>query len=347
MDELKKEQYFDVLQVFRGIAALLVVVHHTYISFAFYHHLDVPMLGFIASIGKLGVDFFFVLSGFIITYSTFKNRNNASYLRSYYFNRIIKIYTPYLPISVLMILLYTFLPGVSNSDREFSLVTSLTLIPYGNPALAVAWTLIFEMCFYTIYSLNFVSVRLWNGFLFCWIIYVLVIKLDVESLSNPLLKLLSSWYNLEFLCGIFIAYLIKREILVRKNIVAITSLLFFISFIIVKYFDLSLFDFHINLLFTIAVSGFVYLGVVYQNMKINRKSVSMLLGNSSYSLYLTHSLIQVLLVRILPRSQFQFVTVLKLMFVIFICCIIGYGYFLIFEKKLMGIIKKKLEIYFL
>ena len=58
----QEKKYFDLLQVFRGIASLLVVIHHSYASFAHYHHLDNEILHFIAGVGKLGVDFFFVLS---------------------------------------------------------------------------------------------------------------------------------------------------------------------------------------------------------------------------------------------------------------------------------------------
>ena len=93
----QEKKYFDLLQVFRGIASLLVVIHHTYASFAHYHHLDNKIWHFIAGVGKLGVDFFFVLSGFIIAYTTYQFRDQTSYLKKYAFNRVIRIYIPYWP----------------------------------------------------------------------------------------------------------------------------------------------------------------------------------------------------------------------------------------------------------
>lgn len=54
---MEQKKYFDILQIYRGIAALLVVIHHTYASFAHFNNLDIPTIAFIAKVGKLGVDF--------------------------------------------------------------------------------------------------------------------------------------------------------------------------------------------------------------------------------------------------------------------------------------------------
>jgi len=78
MNSQSKNQYLDILQVFRGIAALMVVLHHSVASLRYYHKIDYPLLNYMASIGKFGVDFFFVLSGFIITYSAFSNTKNLN-----------------------------------------------------------------------------------------------------------------------------------------------------------------------------------------------------------------------------------------------------------------------------
>jgi hypothetical protein len=55
------------LQVFRGLAALAVVLHHASVSTGAFVA-DVPAWAMsVFGLGYLGVDFFFVLSGFIIS----------------------------------------------------------------------------------------------------------------------------------------------------------------------------------------------------------------------------------------------------------------------------------------
>jgi peptidoglycan/LPS O-acetylase OafA/YrhL len=164
MEKQNKSQYLDVLQIFRGIAAVMVVIHHSTGSLKYYHHLDNPFLVFIGLLGKYGVDFFFVLSGFIISYSSYFKIKQPGAFKNYVINRVLRIYIPYLPIGIFMLLLYTYIPSFSSVDRSISTITSLTLFPDGNPALSVAWTLTFEIIFYILFSIMFFSKKLWNYF---------------------------------------------------------------------------------------------------------------------------------------------------------------------------------------
>lgn len=339
-----KKQYFDILQIYRGIASLLVVIHHTYASFAHYHHLDNDLLQFLAGVGKLGVDFFFVLSGFIIAYTTYQYRDNKSYLRKYIFNRVIRIYIPYLPIGISMLLLYYLFPSVSNSDRSVSLLTSLFLIPHGNPALSVAWTLVFEMFFYIIYSLNFFSRKLWYAILIFWISGIVGVAVLQVSPTNAFLKIIFNLYNLEFILGVFVAYLVRNHIFTRldKWRLVIPGAVFLI-FLLMKYYDVSLFPFSQNLIFALAAAGFVWVGTVAFTKKINEKNIWMMLGNSSYSLYLLHNPLQSFLVRLVPSVNGQMMIMMEFLAVVFLCCVISYVYYLIFEKHLMNFVKKKFQ----
>jgi peptidoglycan/LPS O-acetylase OafA/YrhL len=83
--------YLDILQIFRGFATM-VVVHHSIPASVHYFNLNIFCLNEIAFWGKYGVDFFFVLSGFIISYSTFKKKYHY---KNYILNRILRIYIPY------------------------------------------------------------------------------------------------------------------------------------------------------------------------------------------------------------------------------------------------------------
>ncbi|MCD9853809.1 acyltransferase [Epilithonimonas sp. JDS] len=342
---MEQKKYFDILQIYRGIAALLVVIHHTYTSFAHFNHFDIPALAFIAKIGKLGVDFFFILSGFIITYTTFKYRGDSSYFKKYAFNRIIRVYIPYLPISLAMLALYYLLPSLSASDRSMSLLTSLTLLPHGNPALSVAWTLVFEMFFYFVFSINFFSRKGWFYFLGIWIVGIITAAIIKMDLSHPVLKLIFSLYNLEFIIGVLIAYLIQYKIRIKYAYLFSASILALFAFLVVKYLDINLFPFFQNLIFAFSAFLFVYLGVSYWNKRISTRNLFMMAGNSSYSLYLLHNPLQSILVRIFPKSDLQYFIFLEFLIVIMIIVIISYIYYMIFEKKIIAIIKNKVDIY--
>jgi peptidoglycan/LPS O-acetylase OafA/YrhL len=207
MNRNSKSQYLDILQIFRGIAALMVVLHHSIGSIKYYHKIDYPFLSYIGSIGKYGVDFFFVLSGFIITYSAYYKYNEPNSFRNYFKNRLIRIYVPYLPLGIFMLIIYTLLPGFSNGNRDISLLTSLTLIPDGNPALSVAWTLSFELCFYLLFSISFYSKRAWNFFIFVWFTFILIFTYfpftTCKIIDNPFFKILFSTYKSNLFWVIF------------------------------------------------------------------------------------------------------------------------------------------------
>ena len=297
----QEKKYFDILQVFRGIASLLVVIHHTYASFAYYHHLDNEILHFIAGVGKLGVDFFFVLSGFIIAYTTYQFRDQTSYLKKYVFNRVIRIYIPYLPVGIAMLLLYYWFPSISNSDRSVSWITSLFLVPHGNPALSVAWTLVFEMFFYIIYSLNFFSRKWWYAALAVWIIGIVGVAVSEITFDNVFLQLIFNLYNLEFILGVFTAYLVRNQVFTKANnwSFAIPAGVF-VVFLVMKYASVNLFPFSQNLIFALSAAGFVWVGAIAFTKKINKKNIWMMLGNSSYSLYLLHNRLKCFVLRLGP-----------------------------------------------
>src|SRR5271156_288239 len=76
------------LDAVRGIAVLLVLVHNTDI----YPSLH---LGLIASNGWMGVDLFFVLSGFLITEILIDTKKSEGYFKNFYARRCLRIWPLY------------------------------------------------------------------------------------------------------------------------------------------------------------------------------------------------------------------------------------------------------------
>jgi exopolysaccharide production protein ExoZ len=341
-----KSNYLDILQIFRGIAALMVVLHHSIGSIKYYHKVDNYFLDYIGAIGKYGVDFFFVLSGFIITYTAYFKYEESNAFNNYVKNRLIRIYVPYLPIGIFLLLLYTLFPSFSNSNRDISVFTSLTLIPFGNPALSVAWTLSFELCFYLLFSISFFSKKMWNVFILLWLILILLFNYtllsNIKFLEYPIFRVLFSTYNIEFILGYILAIVILKKIIFKLNIGFVVLLLLVSAFLYLKFINYTFFNFSINFLFSILSFWAVYISIVYFNKKIKTTSVFMMIGNATYSIYLVHNPLQMIFIRVYPKINSTLTLIFALFLVVVFCCIIGYMYYLLFEKKAIALVKNSL-----
>lgn len=131
-------------------------------------------------------------------------------MRDYLRSRLIRIYLPYLPIGIGMLMLYQVLPGLSEGGRDPSILTSVALIPDNRPpALSVAWTLVHELLFYAIYAFWFIHrqvfrvlVAVW-AFLIIWIAYA---DLELSRIAAYFLSPL----NLCFLAGVGVFHLSRQ-----------------------------------------------------------------------------------------------------------------------------------------
>jgi peptidoglycan/LPS O-acetylase OafA/YrhL len=68
----------------------------------------------------------------------------------------------------------------------------------------------------------------------------------------------------------------------------------------------------------------------------------MMVGNATYSIYLVHNPLQMILIRLFPKITSVVSVVIALMVVLILSIVVGYGYYLLFEKKAIQLIKSKL-----
>lgn len=347
LSSVDKIKFFGSLQIFRGIAALMVVYHHQWNAFSHFFSYENELLEFLAAIGKYGVDFFFVLSGFIITYTNFHRGGEIREIQPYLLNRMVRIYIPYLPIGMAMLMLYNLFESVSAADREVSWLTSLTLIPHGVPALSVAWTLVFEMMFYVLFILWFISKRAFNCFVIFWMLLILDknyfhFLIDVNH-GSPIWSYFLSFYNLAFILGHVIA---RAYVVFPKPAEGLLWVGFGGAFLVlyIKWIDLPLFSHAYNLLMFICF-GLMIRGSLNINVRQIRTIGFLLgIGNAPYSIYLIHNPVISFLVRIFPRFEMLMLDVLVFVSGFIICCLAGIFYSKIFEgfllKKAKGSIGK-------
>jgi len=138
------------IQVLRALAATLVIFVHLK-----------PLLATInlPAFGASGVDLFFVISGYIMVYTTYgRHVSAADFAR----NRIARIVPIYWLMTVLVFAIAAAAPALlqSTTANPVFLIKSLLFVPFYrapgdmSPILFVGWTLNYEMFFYAVFALG-------------------------------------------------------------------------------------------------------------------------------------------------------------------------------------------------
>ena len=206
----------ESLESLRGVAALIVVLHHMCGTIALPKNFGVDLFGGIFTPGQFGVDIFFVLSGFIIFYTNSKDKVGLQGIKKYTFRRIVRIYPVYWLISIFYVPLVFLTPGTGppTLDRTGAeVVHSLLLLPYksGAPILGPAWSLCFEMMFYIMFIPFLIQRKLGWGVWCMWLGGVLAVQLTGTKFTNPYLTQFFSELVLEFFLGMVVALLIRKH----------------------------------------------------------------------------------------------------------------------------------------
>ena len=200
------------IQALRALAALLVVVVHLE-TLGGPIGLGKPILGLFA----VGVDLFFVISGFIMVYTTSRRPTRPD---AFLLNRLLRIAPVYWLLTLAVFVLALASPSLLGTTRADwgGLVRSLLFIPYERadgtvrPVLFVGWSLNLEMAFYLVFAaalgIRGAGLRVAMG------ISTLVLAVALGSafgsqLSVPL-RFLTQPLLLEFACGMALGWLFPR-----------------------------------------------------------------------------------------------------------------------------------------
>jgi len=164
--------------------------------------------------GDKGVDLFFVLSGFIITYVHSSDIGRPERFANYAFNRLSRIYPAVWIMTAFALLVYA--AGFGGADKAaklsaWNIIASALLLPQHADALVnVTWTLKYELCFYAVFSLLLFSRRWGAVMLLLWqgaVLAALLLGVESESLAAYYLRPIC----LEFMIGVACAALVLRR----------------------------------------------------------------------------------------------------------------------------------------
>lgn len=275
------------IQALRGLAALCVALYHSLEYTGFHLKFD---------FGALGVQVFFVISGFIMVWTTARAATPPT-PTGFLANRIVRV----VPLYWLATLLLTGQHLRAGHEVLLGdLVRSLLFIPFAShldpgldaPILVAGWTLSFEMFFYAVFAVSLhVQARLGAGQVRRWVAALLLACVVAGWVLQPQavpLRVLSSWMLLQFLSGMGLAaWCLRHGRLPSARWVALAGVgvaLFFRYRSPADGWAVAAAVLGAGLI----VVGFLALGRMTQFVGTSAFRACGRLGDASYSLYLFH-----------------------------------------------------------
>ncbi|WP_179415834.1 acyltransferase family protein [Mucilaginibacter sp. E4BP6] len=110
MNNNLNHKHIIALDGLRGMAVLFVMIYHFNFIDKISHTVPDNIFNYIISAGWIGVDLFFVLSGFLITGILISNKGKSNYFISFYYRRTLRIFPLYyLYLILLFVFFYPFI----------------------------------------------------------------------------------------------------------------------------------------------------------------------------------------------------------------------------------------------
>lgn len=336
------------IQVLRALAAIMVTIAHASEE-AKYFYGFVPWVE-TDPLGK-GVDLFFIISGFIIYYSSVKLFELPKPHVQFIINRIIRVVPIYYLFTTLMILVIVVMPGgVKEAKFDiYQFISSYLFFPYErydgriSPILSLGWTLNYEMFFYALFSLCLMVSRAHVAL--CTIALLFLLSFVGALGIGSEFAVLRFWTNsiiLEFAMGILIALAYARW---GKSFALSTSLALAVAvfgLLALYYLNLPQKPFPLPRFISAGIPSALTVGALVlllpaaAERRLPRFMVA--LGDSSYSLYLSHRFVQRPIQIVLTKSGlFGPGTVggVYVALAVFAAIIVGHIVYLLIERPLL------------
>jgi exopolysaccharide production protein ExoZ len=334
----------DAIQALRTIAALLVVFDHGL--------LEVMEAGgmawnreFAFNSGGLGVEIFFVISGFVMAHSTSASFGQAEAWATFLQRRFVRI----MPLYWLVTLLLFARSWFSQQPIQISeLLLSLTFIPYQQaggivqPINGIGWTLNYEMLFYAVFAVCLLfSVRKGVAMLSSALLLLVLIGLKLPSTANGgfwqvALTFWTAPILLYFLAGIWLGLLRKylehsgRLLRLRMDLTMMLSLATIGGALSALYFG------DLPRALGAALPILLILAITFVDCRAANAvdSVTKRLGDASYSIYLTHVFAIAALSRLADPAALPIPVVTWTALAMLGSCATGWAVYVIFERPL-------------
>lgn len=290
---------FKTIQACRALAALFVVLYHLGLAVASPRYFGVSAFGQPFISGDAGVAFFFVLSGFIITWAHFGDFGDPARLLDYLRKRAVRIYPLYWIVFLAVYATACAVPSLRATVPHDlgAVIKSLALLPRnaadaggtGAAVLIVAWSLQYELCFYAFMGLFIVNRYVGLAASAAIIGNLATCRFEVCAFPRDFLG--NHWIIL-FGIGAMLAVARKRDLLMPRPIAAAAACAAALIVLgsVEAVYGTAILPMDRMLAFGV-FSGVALFALVQAEqhglLRVQNRWVS-LLGDSSYALYLIH-----------------------------------------------------------
>ncbi len=212
------KHHYPALDGLRGIAILLVVFLHNFRSMNYFFF------------GWLGVDLFFVLSGFLITNILLNTLDNPHFLRNFYIKRVLRIFPLYYLILVICLFILPAIPGlrvdmryyINNQLWQWTYLQNWLYIfkkPFGSQMILHTWSLAVEEQFYLVWPVTILLIKRPKVLLAIVVCLLLIVSISRFILWNYHIEDLaySSLYTFTRIDGICIGCMVAILMRVKPN----------------------------------------------------------------------------------------------------------------------------------
>jgi len=293
----------------RGVAAILVVLYHGR------DKINGIEGGTVANIllmpgGAMGVDLFFLISGFIMVCTTWNNDGSLKSLIEFYIKRFSRVFPVYAAITIFVFIVGAMAAAAPYSDINFrGLIKALAFMPQGDKAdgpvygqlpLSVGWTLNYEMYFYLIFGASLLFRRFrWIGLLSAAVITLVAIPIVTRSgvstdtykalnYSIVYLNLITNPIIWLFIAGVGIGVIYKSRFVIPSKFWSKIAVAAAATFLMWQYFSQYHADHGIFMWGLSLVPLMLILTIASKTINIPTHPMLVSLGDISYSLYLVH-----------------------------------------------------------
>jgi exopolysaccharide production protein ExoZ len=334
------------LQALRAAAALAVV---------YFHATSEAGLNLSFNIGAHGVDVFFVISGFIISYIA------AHAPERFFLRRLIRVVPFYWSATLALFLLAVMFPTVLRSTRPDlpQLVASLAFVPretsYAGlvPTLVLGWSLNYEMYFYVIFAIALLLSRRWAPVITVAIIGLVLLAIVLSEPGHPSIKFYGRPLVFEFGLGVAVYYLFGRAVVaapvIRHNVPPLLLWLVLTGAFVMLGVEEHYQSFGASRFLAAGIPAFalvcsaLIIERVYGHASRNR--VLHLLGESSYILYLVHPYViyGILRVGFQHRTDFgSLATVGIILILLSVSALAAMAIHIWFERPVLAFLRERL-----
>jgi len=191
-----------------------VAAFHLSIMMAAARYGGTHVFGELSRYGKHGVDFFFVLSGFIILLAHARDLGHPGAWGRYLTRRFVRVFPVYWLYTLVFVVVLMLAGGTDASmpDRPLDWLTSLSLVRFSDasPPLGQAWTLFHELAFYAVFSMLILNRWLGALALAGFVAVSVAFHPGPHDAARTAWNVYTSGYNLYFVLGM-LAWLLYRR----------------------------------------------------------------------------------------------------------------------------------------